>query len=287
MRTRHLPLLTAVFLFACDSKPEAEPATKVDASVDARANPGADAKAVATLDAAAAADVDVTGGLAVAAVLKPVAEVEAVLGKPIVVAAADLSLDAVAGLVATGAVTTAAELELGLNAEGAVAHRVDIDADARLDYIQVVEVRTGADFDLELRAIPSSKLDAALAVRIATINLARVDAALQVAARFDAVVKGGADIQVTRRIDAAFEGDVVVAARGGAFAAWAFQPGRVVWVSNHKARADIEVIAGGDVRFVGDAAFVLTAARLADLKAKFAVKVAAPKIGRASCRERV
>lgn len=280
MCTRLMPLFVTAILFGCDSTPAAEPATRVDASVvadaDLKADARADARAVTTLDVAA--DADAAAGLTVAAELRPVADVEAVLGKPVVVAAADLSLVAVADLVISGAVTTAAELELALNAEGSAAHRIDLDADATLDYLQVVEIRTGADVSLELRAIPSSKLDAALAVRVATIDLVRLGADLEVRARFDAVVQGGAEVRFDRKIEAAFSGDAVVAANAGAFATWAFTPGRAVWISHHKARADVEVLASGDIRFVGDTHFALTAARFADLKARFAVKVAAPTV---------
>lgn len=282
MRTRLLPLIAAVILFACDSKPDAEPATKIDASVEAKIDGKVDGKAVTTLDAAADADVEAAAGLTVAAVLKPVVEVEAVLGKPVVVAAADLSLDAVAELVATGAVTTAAELELALNAEGGLAHRIDLDADAALDYVQVVEVRAGADINLELRAIPSSKLDASLGVVVGTLAIARAQAEgqLKVAASYGAAVTGGADFKFERGFAATFTGDAVVLAdaSAGAFLGWAVQVGRPAYTSVHVATADVTLGLDGAVQWGTDVSLQLAAARLAALRGALKVELAAPKL---------
>lgn len=266
-----VPLALLVLSLGCDSGPpasgqaEVKQAAAVDAKVEARA------------DVAAAAQAGTAVAVAVPP-LKAVADVEAALGKQIVVRAADLELAALADLLARGEVKSALELELLLNAPGAAAHRVDLDADGALDYLQVVEVRADGAVHFELRAIPSSKVDVSLAVLVATLATIRAEAegAVKVVASYGAAVAGGAEVRVERVLKASFEGGAVALAEpgAGAFVAWTFDPVRPAYVSTHVAAADIRVAADGGVHFAGDAAAALAAARLAALRAALKVELA-------------
>ena len=269
-----LPLLTA-----CDSGPPPPTEAKATVAVDAQV---AGEVAIAPKVAIAAPAVVVEATTVIA--LKPVAEVEAALGKPIVLARADLDLEALAKWVVTGKIHSAAELELLLNAPGAASHRVDLDADGKLDYLQVVEVRTGAAVALELRAIASSKLDASLAVLVGSIVTTRAEAEgkLRVTASYAAAVQGGADFEFSQAYAAEFRGDVVVPkVETGAFLAWAVEVGRPRYVSTHVSAVDITLAADGGVQFGGDASVQLSAEQLAALRGALKVElaaIAAPKV---------
>jgi hypothetical protein len=268
---------------ACDS------GTKADAKADAKAGVVADAKADvkadAKVDVKADAKVDVPTPavrLDAAVVLKPVAEVEAALGKKISLKAADLDLAAVVRLVVEGKLGGAAELELLLNAPGEASHRIDIDADGKLDYLQVVELRAGGDVTLELRAVPSSKLDASLAVLVGSVVTARAQAEgkLKVAASYGAAVEGGAEFKFSRDFAAEFSGEAVTLAdaSAGAFLAWSVQVGRPIYVSTHVATADVTLAADGGVQFGADAAVKLSAEQLAALRGALKIELGAPKV---------
>lgn len=285
------PLLTA-----CDSGTPTPTDAKVVA-VDTKAATAVDVKAGADVKANAQVDVAVPAVAIVAptptavvgaavVVLKPVVEVEAALGKPIVLAKADLELAALVKLVVEGKIHSAAELELLLNAPGAASHRVDLDVDGTLDYIQVVEVRTAGAVALELRAIASSKLDASLAVLVGSIVTTRAEAEgkLLVTASYGAAVQGGADFEFSQGYAAEFRGDVVVLAQAdaGAFLAWAVEVGRPSYVSTHVSAADITLAADGGVQFGADAAVRLSAEQLVALRGALTIElaaIAAPEVG--------
>lgn len=270
------PLALVTLLFACDAgeKKTAEAGAAAEAKVSAGAGAaaGADVEAGGEVQGALAGGVEVT-----VPPLKPVAEVEAALGKKISLEAADLELGGVAKLVAEGKVKSAAELELLLNAPGAAAHRVDLDADGALDYLQVVEVRAGAEIHFELRAVPSSKLDASLAVLVGTIDMVRAEAEgkLAIVATYAAAVEGGADLRFEHAHKAEFRADKVVLAdaSAGAFVDWAFTTGRPAYVSVHVKPADISLAADGSAQFGADAAASLSAAQLAALRADLSLEV--------------
>lgn len=275
-------LLLALGL-ACDA------GTKADAQADAKAAAAVDTKVAVKADVKADVQADVkppavgaavVGGAVV--VLKSVAEVEAALGKPIVVTAADLDLAGLVALVVEGKVQSAAELELLLNAPGGASHHLDLDVDGRLDYVQVVELRVDGEIRLELRAIPSSKLDASLGVVVGTLAIARAQAEgqLKVAASYGAAVTGGADFKFERGFAATFTGDAVVLAdaSAGAFLGWAVQVGRPAYTSVHVATADVTLGVDGAVQWGTDVSLQLAAARLAALRGALKVELAAPKL---------
>lgn len=276
--------LSMLLLTACDSGTKAGADAKAGAAVEVKADAKASAAAGADLQAQAdvkapTAGAAVVGGSVVA--LKPVAEVEAALGKPIVLASADLDLAAVLRLVVEGKIRSAVELELLLNApvtaNAGASHRVDLDVDGTLDYLQVVEVRAVGAVNLELRAIASSKLDASLAVLVATIATARADGKVIVTGSYGADVKGGADFKFEKAFAAESKGDAVVVADAGAgaFVGWTLDVARPTYTSTHVSAADITVAADGAVQFGADASVRFTAEQLAALRASLKVELAA------------
>ncbi|MBK7829009.1 hypothetical protein [Nannocystis sp.] len=267
--------LVLALVLACDSGPktEAKADAKVAVVVDATVDTKADAKAGGKPPEVGAA---VVGAAAVT--LKSVAEVEAALGKPIALAAADLDLAGLVKLVVEGKLTSAAELELLLNAPGGASHHIDIDADGSLDYVQVVELRAAGGVTLELRAIATSGASAALGVVVASLAITRAEAEgqLRVAASYGAAVAGGADFTFSQAYAAQFAGVVVtpVDAAAGAFLAWSVQAGRPVYLSTHVSAADITLTGEGAAQFGADASVQLAALRLAALRGALKVALA-------------
>ena len=282
-------LATSLTAFACDSGKPVAADTKAVVAADVKAGVAADVKADTKVGAAVEVQAPapkveaVVVGDAVAA-LKPIAEVEAALGAKISLVAAQLDLAGLVRLVATGKVTTAAELELLLNAPGGASHRVDVEVDGKLDYLQVVELRAGGLVTFELRAVPSSKLDAALAVGVGSVVLARAEAGgkVVVSASYAIGTEGGAAFEFAQEVAADLRGEVVTVAdaSAGAFVGWTFTAGRPVYVSTHASTADIVLSADGGVQFKGDATARLAAAQLVALRAALKVEatIAAPKL---------
>jgi hypothetical protein len=152
--------------------------------------------------------------------------------------AKDFDLEAVAGVMETGKIESAAELEVIINDDARGINHIDIDADGKIDHVQVGEVEVegeaegqgDADVVFALRVIPSSSGSVDEGVVFATTTFTRHSTKSEVEIRtsYTDVVWQPEVIVYTHVVPVRLEAGVVVG--GSVFLSWVFAVDRAVYV---------------------------------------------------------
>jgi hypothetical protein len=152
-----------------------------------------------------------------------------------------LDLKAIIADVESGEIETAADLEARLTAKDAP--KIDADTDGTPDHLHVVERRTSSSTTFEIRATaaddPATELEDATLVAVIELEPAPEDGVVEVTAAYAPTYAASASVDVeattvrhrTHGIVVHADGGFEVTAEAGVFVAWAFRPGRPVFVA--------------------------------------------------------